>query len=455
MARETADGRDDGDDLEGEPDRYVADDGSAVGVRAKALTWARGGALALVVGLIAIVLTVDHTPPDKVSTQGALAFAIPGAKPSLPGSALEPTATAVPTDTTAEGGELPTLVTAGNDPAVTATTTTTAAAPRHGAATTVPPTAFPTLPSPFGTTTVPPSTGMTLFPVPTAGGTFGLTLGPDGNVWFTQSNGDVVGRITPAGVVTEFHTPTPGSQPTAIVTGPDGNLWFVEKAANNVARMTTAGVITEFPIPTPFSDPQAGMAVGPDGAIWFAERSAGQIGRVTMDGVITEFPVGSDSQPVELVHGVDGNLWFLMQNRDRLARITPAGTVTEFAYNLFPGYIISGLGRDSHGNLWFQETKVADVPGYDSVLVRRDPAGQMTPFSLPDNRTDTILGIVEAPDGAIWFAETSTNRIGRLGTDGSITQFDVHTPVGLAIGGDGNLWFTTGPGNSIGRLELD
>ena len=31
----------------------------------------------------------------------------------------------------------------------------------------------------------------------------GIAAGPDGNLWFTENYGDRVGKITPAGVVTE------------------------------------------------------------------------------------------------------------------------------------------------------------------------------------------------------------------------------------------------------------
>src|SRR3954469_8907745 len=33
---------------------------------------------------------------------------------------------------------------------------------------------------------------------------YGIAAGPDGNLWFTEFNGNRVARITPAGVVTEF-----------------------------------------------------------------------------------------------------------------------------------------------------------------------------------------------------------------------------------------------------------
>ena len=51
-------------------------------------------------------------------------------------------------------------------------------------------------------------------------------------------------------ITDEFPIPTSNSQPIGITAGPDGTLWFVESNANKVGQITTAGMITEFPIPT-------------------------------------------------------------------------------------------------------------------------------------------------------------------------------------------------------------
>src|SRR6266446_6859221 len=60
----------------------------------------------------------------------------------------------------------------------------------------------------------------------------GITLGPDGNLWFVQVKRNQVGRITPAGQVTEFTLPHTKSGPLFITSGPDGNLWFTERRGN-------------------------------------------------------------------------------------------------------------------------------------------------------------------------------------------------------------------------------
>src|SRR5262249_58571456 len=67
----------------------------------------------------------------------------------------------------------------------------------------------------------------------------GITRGPDGNLWFAETLADRIGRITPAGVVTQFSLPF-GSQPTEITAGPDGNLWFAEIGNRRICRVTPA-----------------------------------------------------------------------------------------------------------------------------------------------------------------------------------------------------------------------
>lgn len=118
----------------------------------------------------------------------------------------------------------------------------------------------------------------------------GVAAGLDGNVWFTETaNRGHVGRVTPAGAVTEWPTPTANSAPHQIAAGPDGSMWFTEYAANRIGRITPAGGITEFPVPTAGSQPE-GIAAGPDGNMWFTERTGNAIGRITPDGTVAEFP---------------------------------------------------------------------------------------------------------------------------------------------------------------------
>src|SRR5216683_3192523 len=98
---------------------------------------------------------------------------------------------------------------------------------------------------------------ITEYPIPTGSSEpTGITAGPDGNLWFTESNANKVAKVTPSGVFTEYPVPTLNSQPFYITAGPDGNLWFTEFNANKVGKVTASGVfLAEYSIPNAASHP--------------------------------------------------------------------------------------------------------------------------------------------------------------------------------------------------------
>jgi hypothetical protein len=120
-----------------------------------------------------------------------------------------------------------------------------------------------------------------------------------------------IGRITTAGVITEYPTPTVYSVPEGITAGPDGALWFTESEGPNIGRITTTGVITEYPV----TGEPVGITAGPDGALWFTEWFGAAIGRITTAGVITEHPTPTAySMLAGITAGPDGALWFTDNN---------------------------------------------------------------------------------------------------------------------------------------------
>jgi virginiamycin B lyase len=121
-----------------------------------------------------------------------------------------------------------------------------------------------------------PAGVVTPFTVPGGHAPQNIAAGADGSLWFTEPYANNIGRITTAGQVTEFPVLTAASRPWDITKGPDGNMWFTEAAApGSLGRITPAGVVTELAVP---SSPM-GIATGPDGNLWFTEPSVGKIGR--------------------------------------------------------------------------------------------------------------------------------------------------------------------------------
>src|SRR5882724_2268244 len=67
----------------------------------------------------------------------------------------------------------------------------------------------------------------------------------------------VLGRPYSAQAVSikEYSIPTAKSSPQRIALGPDGNLWFTEGSGNKIGRITPAGEVTEFPMPATGGSP--------------------------------------------------------------------------------------------------------------------------------------------------------------------------------------------------------
>ena len=117
---------------------------------------------------------------------------------------------------------------------------------------------------------------VTEFTLPTiTSGAGRIAPGPDGALWFA-GDPSAIGRITTSGKITEF--PIPGGDTADITAGPDGNMWFTEWNGNKIGRLTHAGVFTEYPVPTASSVPDRITAAG-DRGMWFTEH-AHKIGRV-------------------------------------------------------------------------------------------------------------------------------------------------------------------------------
>lgn len=124
--------------------------------------------------------------------------------------------------------------------------------------------------------------------------TTALQFDSQGNLWFaTYATG--IDRRDPSGSVTKFELPK-GEPVTALTIGPEGDIWFTrggygEKTEARVGRMTPAGAVTQFRLEA--GSHPVSIAAGPDGSLWFSEEEAGKIGRITTSGEVQLFPLAA------------------------------------------------------------------------------------------------------------------------------------------------------------------
>jgi streptogramin lyase/uncharacterized protein YjbI with pentapeptide repeats len=187
-----------------------------------------------------------------------------------------------------------------------------------------------------------------------------IAAGPDGNLWFSDRATPAtprIGRITPAGTVTEFDLPAT-SVPGTLAAGPDGNLWFVDRVAtgSRIGQITPTGAITEFGTGLTAASSLFSIAEGPDGNLWFTDRStppggvAGgtppAIGMVDpATGVSTELDLPTGRFPFGIAAGPDGDLWFADRSGTSVTGVTTTagtpGTAT-LATGTFPASLVAG-----------------------------------------------------------------------------------------------------------------
>jgi streptogramin lyase len=255
----------------------------------------------------------------------------------------------------------------------------------------------------------------------TRGETFGIAVVPDGTVFATEPYASRIARVGPDRRVTEFATPTPDAGPTAITAGPDGNAWFVESApggAAAVGRITPAGAITEFPVPRlPYLDTTVAadlgpIVAGPDDRLWFTTGLG--VGSITTTGEVATLALPDPSSPAGIASDLDGTLWITQSSIGRIDRLTSTGELNPLALPDFADGVSIAAGPDRA--IYF-----AQSTGH--VLWRA--AGDLEPINLQlfdrvrrGGRAQTLFvgenggapGLAAGPAGTLWIAASLTRN---------------------------------------------
>jgi RHS repeat-associated protein len=212
-----------------------------------------------------------------------------------------------------------------------------------------------------------------------------------------------------------------------------------------------------------FQSPQ-GVGLAPDGSVYAADTGNRVIRRIGADGIITTVagtpgvqcssdtgPCGDGGQalqaqfisPFAVAFGPDGS-YYIVENVHRIRKVAPNGIITT----------VAGTG----------------APCANSTAACGDegPATQAQ-LNLP-------LGVVVAPDGAIYIGDGNNRRVRRVGPDGIITtvagsgnpnpgscsnnnvparQACLGVPFGVAVASDGTLYFSDGNLNYLFRVGPD
>src|SRR5262249_30300889 len=136
-----------------------------------------------------------------------------------------------------------------------------------------------------------------------------------------------IGRISTSGAITEWAVPGTSNNPRGITAGPDGALWFTETGSKKAGRLTTSGTFTQYALNSS-AEPRE-IAVGADGALWISESGANKIGRIATDGTYTEIAIPTASAgPLGVALGSDNRIWFTENGAVRIGAINQSTSLS-------------------------------------------------------------------------------------------------------------------------------
>ncbi len=265
------------------------------------------------------------------------------------------------------------------------------------------------------------------------GVTGGIALGYDGAVWFTQNNSFVGRFLNPAFSSVQINI---------------NEFNFFQIPAFPILASTTQGIYTGVEL-----DESAGF------------------------GVLENIVQITYARNVVLTKGVQGAEVNASMNAITAggSSVYATGSYDAFSSPPFPGcsaclYVLSNSGKQ---NSLLHSFEVGKAIAYlnNTVYVAASestnglPRG-MTIYSVNPTTfafhkivalgSSNINGMAAGPDNAVWFTDEGRNAIGRLGSDGHVTEFPLPVahagPNQITSAADGALWFTETFSNKIGRI---
>jgi virginiamycin B lyase len=152
--------------------------------------------------------------------------------------------------------------------------------------------------------------------IATSSGPYGITVTPDGVVWFVSLRGGYLGRVDPAsGALTVIDPPTPSSGTRRVWSDSRGRLWITESFVSKLAMYDPATARwREWLMPAVGSGDRTGhpyaVCVDADDKVWLTDFSTNTLQRFDPETErFQAFRIPTTDALVRQIVEVDGTIW--------------------------------------------------------------------------------------------------------------------------------------------------
>lgn len=288
----------------------------------------------------------------------------------------------------------------------------------------------------------------------------GITTDLQGNVYVADKENFLIRKITPDGVVTTFA----GNGVAAVVNGQGvaasfkgpggiaidaaGNIYVADTDGDVIRKITPGGLVTTLAgsgaegndngtaASATFTKP-LGIAVDAAGNVYVTEQGACVIRKISVAGIVSRFAGGNCglddgtlntatfSNPQGLAVDRSGNIYVADFGNNRVRKIDAGGKViTVLRASFFLNFHgLADVTVDNNGNLY-----VSDSGNNEIIKVEADTKS-VTVLTPVNSVLNLPLGVAADGNGNLYVANTNANNIVKIGLTGY--QIDRPLPAGL------------------------
>ncbi|MFA7238553.1 MAG: hypothetical protein WC091_00465 [Sulfuricellaceae bacterium] len=270
------------------------------------------------------------------------------------------------------------------------------------------------------------------YPLPASWGKMGfsnMTLGPDGDIWFTVTRWvegaeqpNILGRFSPAdGYFTKYAIPH-NSIPEELVVDAQGTIWFFASNKNYLYRVDSKTfALKGYPIPTTNGNPKS-LAADQRGHIWFVESNANKLGEfIPEQGVFNEYDVLTQFANLGKISiDKNGKIWFVEVTANRIGVFSPEQERFDEVIIPTPSSTPVALVNDDKGNVWFLEYKG------NKVGVFNPEKATFHEFDIPSFGSLPADMAIDRKRSLLWFTQSATEAktLGMLSIDEALAKID-------------------------------